>query len=228
MVSSQAFATIAGNLIALYLRLVRYTSRYVIDPPDAYTRVEPHLPVIVGMWHGQHFMAPFLRRRQDKASVLISRHGDGAINAVAAQSLGMGVIRGSGGRSRELTVEKGGISAFLQLRRTLARGINVALTADISRGESRRASNGIVQLARASGRPILPVAFATSRRIEFKSWDRAAFNLPFSRMACVMGPLIEVPADADEEALEAKRLEVENGLNAVTARAYAIVDRTDV
>jgi lysophospholipid acyltransferase (LPLAT)-like uncharacterized protein len=80
-------------------------------------------------------------------------------------------------------------------------------------------------LARMSGRPILPVAVATSRRIELDNWDRTAVNLPFGRAAAVAGEMLTVPRDANDEVIEACRLEVETQLNAATARAYAIVDR---
>jgi hypothetical protein len=40
----------------------------------------------------------------------------------------------------------------------------------------------------------------------------------------VAGEAIRVPADADNGALEAYRKQVEDRLNAATARAYALVD----
>ena len=85
-----------GAVAAWYLRLVWHTSRAVIEPPDIYQRVE--LPAILAMWHGQHFMAPFIKRGdpRHRAKVLISRHRDGEINARAAERLGVGTIRGSG------------------------------------------------------------------------------------------------------------------------------------
>src|SRR5215470_18521816 len=67
-----------GLLAAEYLRLVWRTSRLTIEPADLYESVEPHQPVIVAMWHGQHFMVPFLSRRH-RVKVLISRHRDGEI-----------------------------------------------------------------------------------------------------------------------------------------------------
>src|SRR5882724_12423097 len=79
--------TSVGVLAAHYLRLVWKTSRFVIEPEDFYQRVEPDLPVIVAMWHGQHFMMPFVRRGH-RVKVLISRHRDGEINAIAAERLG--------------------------------------------------------------------------------------------------------------------------------------------
>ena len=57
-----------------------------------------------------------------------------------------------------------------------------------------------------SGRPIYPIAMATSRRFELRNWDRTTVNLPFARGATVVPEPIRVAADADEAALEAARL----------------------
>jgi lysophospholipid acyltransferase (LPLAT)-like uncharacterized protein len=76
-----------------------------------------------------------------------------------------------------------------------------------------------------SGRPIYPVAVATSRRIEFDSWDKSVLNLPFGRMAAVVGAPIRVAAEAGDAALEAARQQVEDELNDATARAYALAER---
>jgi lysophospholipid acyltransferase (LPLAT)-like uncharacterized protein len=213
-----------GTLAAGYLKLVWKSSRFRLDPPDIYEAVEPDLPVIVAMWHGQHFLAPFLRQARHRAKVLISRHADGEINAVAAERLGVGTIRGSGDPGRRYD-RKGGVAAFREMLAALAEGYNVALTADVPK-VARVAGLGIVMLARESGRPIFPVAIATSRRIELDNWDRSAVNLPFSRGALVAGDPIRVAAGTDEGALERHRLEVEAGLNAVTARAYSLVDQS--
>jgi lysophospholipid acyltransferase (LPLAT)-like uncharacterized protein len=101
----------------------------------------------------------------------------------------------------------------------------VALTADVPK-VSRVAGGGIVRLARDSGRPIYPIAIASSRRVELDNWDRSAINLPFSRMAGVVGDPVRVSADATDADLEEARRAVEDRLNAATARAYALADRT--
>ena len=99
----------------------------------------------------------------------------------------------------------------------------MALTADVPK-VARVAGPGIVRLARDSGRPIYPVALASSRRVEFDNWDRSVMNLPFSRLVGVVGEPIRVPETTDDTVLEAARREVEASLNAATARAYAIAD----
>jgi lysophospholipid acyltransferase (LPLAT)-like uncharacterized protein len=221
--TSSAFQEAVGTVAAWYLRLVWHSNRVTIEPADIYETVQ--MPAILAMWHGQHFMAPFIKRddARHRAKVLISRHRDGEINARAAERLGVGTIRGSGAHNGEFH-RKGGAVAFTEMLDALKEGYNVALTADVPK-VARVAGLGVVKLAQHSGRPIYAVASATSRRIELDNWDRSAINLPFGRMAMVAGEPIFVARDADDAALETARQQVENELNRVTARAYDIVDR---
>jgi lysophospholipid acyltransferase (LPLAT)-like uncharacterized protein len=222
LTATPAFQETVGALAASYLRLVWRTSRVTLEPANIYDRVQ--MPAIIAMWHGQHFMAPFIRRpeRGHRAKVLISRHRDGEINARAAMRLGIGTIRGSGAHNREFH-RKGGAAAFAEMLDALNEGWNVALTADIPK-VARVAGLGVIKLAQHSGRPIYPVAIATQRRVELDNWDRSAINLPFGRLAMVAIDGIFVPRDADDAALEAKRQEIESALNRATARAYELAD----
>ncbi|HVY59940.1 MAG TPA: lysophospholipid acyltransferase family protein [Xanthobacteraceae bacterium] len=219
---SPAVQRAVGRLASYYLRLVWKTCRLTIEPADIYEQVRPDLPVIIAMWHGQHFMVPFLRREEHRVKVLISRHRDGEINAIAAEHLGIGTIRGSGDHGRRFD-RKGGVGAFKAMLAALAEGYTMALTADVPK-VSRVAGDGIVKLAQISRRAIYPVAVTTSRRIELDNWDRSAVNLPFGRMAIVAGTPIHVPPDADAVTIEACRQAVQRELDRVTARAYEIVD----
>jgi lysophospholipid acyltransferase (LPLAT)-like uncharacterized protein len=221
---SSAMQKVIGLGAAEYLRLVWLTSRLTLEPANLYDRIDPTQPFIVALWHGQHFMTPFFSRGH-RVKVLISRHRDGEINAAAAKRLGIVPIRGSGDHGRRFDL-KGGVAAFRTMLTALQEGYNVALTADVPK-VSRVAGPGIVMLARLSGRPIYPVAVATSRRITLKNWDRSAVNLPFGTVAIVVGDPTTVPGDADEAMLEQCRIAVEQRLKQVTARAYAIVDRKD-
>jgi lysophospholipid acyltransferase (LPLAT)-like uncharacterized protein len=211
-----------GVTAAQYLRLVWKTSRFTLEPPDFYRLYDIHQPVIIAMWHGQHFMLPFFRRDY-RVKVLISRHADGEINAVAAGLLGVGTVRGSGDHWRRFQ-RKGGVGAFKGMLDALAEGWNMALTADVPK-VSRVAGLGIIKLASESGRPVFPVALTTSRRIVLGSWDRAEINLPFSHGAIVVGAPIRAPLNADAPTLEQARSILENALNAATERAHALADR---
>jgi lysophospholipid acyltransferase (LPLAT)-like uncharacterized protein len=219
---SRPVQTMVGVAAAEYLRFVWNTSRAVLEPPDIYDRMIPNLPVIIAMWHGQHFLVPFIRRNHP-AKVLISRHRDGEINAIAAERLGVGTIRGSGDASGRFDL-KGGVGAFQAMLTTLAQGCTVALTADVPK-VSRVAGIGIIKLSQLSGRPILPAAVVTSRRKVLDNWDRTAVNLPFSRLAMVAGETLTVPPDANGDTLESCRKALELNLNRATARAYELADR---
>ncbi len=210
-------------IAAEYLRLVWKTGSFVTEPDDIYERAARDSPVILAMWHGQHFLVPFIRRAGHRAKVLISRHRDGEINAIAAEWLGVGTIRGSGNLGGGF-VGKGGVSAFKEMLTALAEGYNVALTADVPK-VARVVGVGIIKLASASGRPIYPLAVATKRRVELKTWDRTAINLPFTHGAGVVGEPVRVPADADASTLESARRALQASLDGATARAYAIADR---
>lgn len=212
----------AGVAAADYLRLVWHTTRFAVEPSDALERIPRQAPIILAFWHGQHFLTPFLKPDHLRAKVLISRHRDGEINAIAAERLGIEAIRGSGSHGTDFA-KKGGVFGFNALVRALSEGYNVAMTADVPK-VSRVAGLGIVKIAQFSGRPIYPVAIATRRRIVLDNWDRTTLNLPFGRGAGVAGAPIHVPADADAATLELARRAVEEELNAATARAYELAD----
>ncbi|MBN8936617.1 MAG: lysophospholipid acyltransferase family protein [Rhizobiales bacterium] len=219
---SPAVQRASGLAAAHYLRLVWHTTRLTIEPPDAYDRIPKHAPIILAMWHGQHFLMPFVKPPGQKAKVLISRHRDGEINAVAAERLGIGTIRGSGSHGNDFS-RKGGVFAFNAIVGALNDGWNVALTADVPK-VARVAGLGIIKIAQVSGRPIYPMAIATRRRIVLDNWDRTTINLPFGRGGGVAGAPIHVPADASAETLELARVALEESLNAVTGRAYELAD----
>src|ERR671921_1204453 len=149
---TRAAQELSGYLIARYLRLVRRTNRFVMEPPDAYDRIGPLMPVIAAMWHGQHFMIHFAKRPEDRAASLVSRSGDGEFNAIALRHLGIRAIRGSGARGRDIR-KKGGAQAMRAMLRALSDGEMVVMTADVPK-ISRICGQGIVTLAQLSGRPI--------------------------------------------------------------------------
>lgn len=182
-------------------------------------------PAIVALWHGQHLLAPVFYSRERTLTAMVSRSADAELNAKVLASFGIEIVRGSGGREGANNTDKGGARALIALKRALGAGSNVCMIADIPHGTPRQAGQGIILLAKLSGRPILPVAFTTSRRkLLEKSWDKTTINLPFGRGSTVVEAPILVPADADEELLELKRQELTEALNVATGKAYHMVD----
>ena len=154
-----------------------------------------------------------------------SPSADAELNAMLVERMGMHVIRGSGGRDGDgIRLEKRGAQALIDLVRCLRKGMNVATIADISKGQAREAGEGIVRLAMASGRPVVPLAYATSRHVRFeKAWDKAVMNLPFGRACIRIGEPVFVDRKADAAAIEAARRQITGELNRVTDAAYAAV-----
>jgi lysophospholipid acyltransferase (LPLAT)-like uncharacterized protein len=214
----------AGNFLAGYVRFVEKTSRMIVEPDTYPAWIPPHLPVIVTTWHGQHFMIPISRPRGVDVRVIISRSNDGEINAVAAHKLGVGTIRASGGQTAAQNRRRGGSRGFLEALTCLNGGATVALSADVPKGPARVCGKGLVKLAMHSGRPVLPMAITTSWRIVLDNWDKTTINLPFGKMALVVGDPIYVPKQIEGEEFEKYRLSIEQALDHVADRANALVD----
>ena len=126
-----------------------------------------------------------------RAKVLISRHRDGEINAIAAERLGIGTIRGSGDQGGGLTARAGSAPSS-RCSTPLQRGYKVAMTADVPK-IARVAGKGIVQLAPCRGgrsfrsrwrpaggsnsRPGI-ARHSTCRSAVSPSWGRAGHQVP--------------------------------------------------
>lgn len=225
LADSRALKNIVASLIAAAIRFVVRTNPPVDDSHDAEKSVAGNGPTIFALWHGQHLLAPALYPRENPVVALFSRSADAEINALVAEKMDIATVRGSGGRAGGQRVKKGGASALIQLKRRIESGYSVAMIADIPHGKPREAGLGIVTLARLSGRPVQPVAVATSRRkVLERTWDKTTINLPFGHRAIVFGELIYVAAEADEEEMERKRRQITEALNHVTRDAYQLVD----
>ncbi|MEM6461120.1 MAG: lysophospholipid acyltransferase family protein [Pseudomonadota bacterium] len=224
LLSSEGFQTAAAAGIHGYFWAVFKSNRFVSESDDVSVRLEPHMPAIIAVWHGQQFLVPFFKGEGYRIAALVSKSRDAEINAKVLQRFDVEVIRGSGGRVRGREYEKGGVRALKALTGTLARGNTVVMIADISKGTPRRAGRGIVTLAKLSGRPVIPAAIATSRHhIVEKSWDKTTINLPFGRICLKLGDPVYVPRDASEADVERSRQMVTDELNSATEGAYRAV-----
>ena len=218
---------ILSRLAIWYLTFVYKTNRFIVEPADALEQVIPQQPVIAAVWHGQHILMPVLPIGL-KGVAMISRNFDGEVTARIVKHFGNGTVRASGGREQSATLKKGGMAGFLEMLKALEDGKNVVQTADIPKGIPRRTGLGIIQLAKRSGVPIVPLAIASSRRIVFsKAWDKAALNLPFGRTAICIGSLVRVSPHADDDAVEEARNRLESELNDATARAYELTGKPE-
>lgn len=214
-----------ASLLANVLRIVYWTNPACRGSADLEALNAGLAPGVVALWHGQHLLAPIVCPPKPGFVAMVSRSADAELNALVIEKLGIETVRGSGGRAGINHFDKGGAKALITLKRALEAGKNVAMIADIPHGTPREAGLGVILLAKYSGRPIMPLAVATSRRkVLEKTWDKTVVNLPFGHRAVVVGDPLCVSADATAEELEVKRQELTAALNEATDRAYRMVD----
>ena len=111
--------------------------------------------MIIVFWHAQQLMMP-LAYRGAEAHVLISRHGDGELIQRIIARFGLRAVRGSSTR--------GGVEALRELIRLGRSGVDLVMTPDGPKGPRQVAKMGVIQLARATGLPIIPLAFGCSKK----------------------------------------------------------------
>jgi hypothetical protein len=165
---------------------------------------------IMAFWHGRVLTATYYFRRRGIV-VMISENFDGEWIARIIEQFGFRTSRGS--------TSRGGQRALLQLKREMDQGQPSGFAVDGPRGPARQAQPGAVWLAKLTGNPIVPFHMEASSYWSLKSWDRTQIPKPFSTVALTVGAAIEVPREADEAMLEAKRVELENSLFSLEQRA---------
>ena len=159
---------VGAALIRGIARTMRHETRGQ-EAVDALYREGGH--VIIAFWHAQQLMIP-IGYRGTRAHVLISQHGDGEIIARIIARFGHGAVRGSSTR--------GGAKALRALIKLARSGQDVAVTPDGPKGPRHVAKLGVIQLAKVTGLPIVPVAFACSKKNSLRAgiatWSRIRFR----------------------------------------------------
>ena len=220
---SETLRSIGCWLIAQYIRLAWATGRWEVRNANLAERYwRERKPFIIAFWHGRLLILPAMWPTSAKISMLISMHRDGELIARAIGYFGHGTVRGSAAKPGSAK-DRGGVGALRGMLKALKANEYVGITPDGPRGPRMRATDGIVTVARMSGVPILPCSFSARSRFLFSTWDRFVLPLPFSRGVIVWGEPVFVARDAEGSALEAARLAVESGLNAVTNQADEIM-----
>ena len=175
-------------------------------------------PVIFAFWHNRMVICGELIhrrviRRGRPVALLTSLSRDGELAARLGLAMGYQVIRGS--------TSRGGLGSLLRLHRAIRDGSSAATAPDGPRGPAGRCQPGTVMLAKLAGAPIVPLAYAASRRWRLRSWDRLVVPKPFSRAVVTIGEPLEVPADLSDEELATVSTDLQGRLDELVSRAEA-------
>jgi lysophospholipid acyltransferase (LPLAT)-like uncharacterized protein len=188
---------LAGWVGLLYLHLVGATS-YIrkLDDPDYLAGSREKESLIYALWHNtQVFLA--YAHRGEHASVMVSQSKDGEYIAQIMKRLKLHAVRGS--------TSRGGGAALRELIHLVQAGGRVGFTPDGPKGPLQTIHGGVVEAARATGRPIVPTSISSREKIVFKkSWDQFFVPLPFSQIVVAHGKPIYIANDMPLE--EAKTL----------------------
>jgi lysophospholipid acyltransferase (LPLAT)-like uncharacterized protein len=164
---------------------------------------------IYAFWHNRIFLATYYFRKR-RIVVMTSQSFDGEYIARFIQRFGYGTARGSSTR--------GAVGAIIEMARLMRAGLPTGFTIDGPKGPRYVAKMGAVLLAKKTGQPILPFTIS-ARHWEAKgSWDGFQVPLPFSRACLKIAPPIYVPADTNDEGLDAKRDELQAVLDTINRR----------
>jgi lysophospholipid acyltransferase (LPLAT)-like uncharacterized protein len=210
---------LAGWTIGILLRMVYATLRvrYVDASGLLARRAAGGGPVVGAFWHETIPLTPLLVHRvrwPGRVTALLSQHRDAEIAARALAHFGITTVRGSSTRGW-----LGGLRGLLAAR---ARGEDVVIVPDGPRGPRREAKEGVVQLARATGMPLIAFGAAVWPVRRLHSWDRMQIPLPFARVALVAAP-VDVPPRGETLAPGVLQARLETVLARVTAEAEAAV-----
>lgn len=110
---------------------------------------------IIAFWHGRLLMMPIVYKGKG-ISILVSQHRDGELIARTVKGFGIDSIRGS--------TTRGWLSGLKGLLKAIKEGRDIAITPDGPRGPRHQVQMGIIQIAKAAGFPIIPMAFGASKK----------------------------------------------------------------
>ena len=181
-----------GFFIAWFIRLYALTLRIRINDPHQAGATDGS--VIWAVWHNRLLLLPVIYRRwvrHRRLSVLTSPSRDGAVLSAIVKRFGMESVRGSS--------NKRAAQALVECRRRLLEGSDLGITPDGPRGPVYVVAPGVIQLARLTGRPVMPVRVEYSRKWRLKSWDRFQIPKPFSVITVTALPPVALDGGPIEE-----------------------------
>ncbi len=175
-------------------------------------------PLIGSFWH-YSIIYLFYHMRKHSVTAMVSASRDGEYIAGVAERFGFNTIRGSR-NSR-------GVGALKGMLRAVRSGSNAAIVADGSQGPPRKAQPGAILVASRTGAVVVPMAWSASSYFVIRSWDRTVIPRPFSRIDLFLGDPLVVPRDLDTDGLESYRILLEENLNDLYCRAWALHGKSE-
>lgn len=185
----------------IYRSLAATWQLEILEPVQMRARLKNKEPVILAHWHGDELILLGLIAHY-RTATMISTSKDGDIMAALVKRFHGRFTRGSSTRQ--------GIGALIGLIRMIKKErLNSSVAVDGPKGPIYKVKQGIFELSRASGFPIVAGACACDRAWHFpKAWNKTYLPKPFARVRVVWTEMFHIEDGADPKSPElASKLE---------------------
>lgn len=156
----------------------------------------PKGQALLSIWHGEQCVInSFKDSIEDKTKfyVLVSASNDGEMITKAIECLDLQAIRGSSKRRA--------VAGSLEIIDKLKEGCSIAMMVDGPRGPKGKVKDGIVNMAKLSGVPVVPVAWTSKDKtfVQFNSWDKFRLPVGICKSVALYGNPIYIPNNLTKE-----------------------------
>ncbi len=145
----------------------------------------------MAFWH-QNILASVISQNHRKHIAIVSPSKDGDIAVNVAKHFGYIFVRGSSSRN-------GGKALLEMIKKISVDGLPGGITIDGPRGPSHEVPQGVIELAKFTKTPILPLLAYPEKFWSLNSWDQFRIPKPFSRIHIIYAKPIYVPHDITKE-----------------------------
>ncbi len=188
-------------------------------PENEQNIIDRYKSLIYASWHQRFFPGITFFSSRKPIAIMISQSRDGEMIANIVDMLGWCPVRGSSTR--------GGGPALKKIRGLALEGYKIGHIVDGPKGPFGNVKPGLLRIAQAAGKPIVPTITSAQKKWVFNSWDRFMVPKPFSRVVIRFGEAIDVPAELDDKAFEQKRLFIEQRMKDLYEDTDRIWDDSD-
>ena len=186
----------------LLLKAISFTYRIkFVDIQIEKDIVEKYNGIIYASWHQRFFAGITLFGKRESIAIMISRSRDGELISSIAGKLGITCVRGSSSR--------GGGQALREIQQLANEGYRIGHIVDGPQGPFGVIKPGLIRMAQATGKPVVPTITSAQDKWIFNSWDRFMVPKPFSRIIIRFGDPYHVPKNLDEHEFENHRTNIE-------------------
>ncbi len=206
-----------GTIVHWFFTLAYRTSRkYAVNREIEERLFAEGSPIILAHYHYWDIFYFFTFQRRRHAIMCGDRWG-GDLGAFLMAKVGIETVRRT---TRRMDEDDpcfiSGVRAKEELIRMMKEdSYNAAVSVDGPRGPIFSVKQGVIDLAAATGAPIITMSVAARPRITIPTWDRMPIPVPFGRVVTVFGGPFYVPAGADEDQRAEMMRDLERHMTAI-------------